>query len=50
MVTGFVINEDVDAVGLFNRLSERNVSHLEHTSDGSCKSPILDQVSSQVIT
>lgn len=29
MVTGYVINEDVDAVGLFNRLSERNIQHLE---------------------
>ena len=25
MVTGYVINEDVDAVGLCNRLSERNI-------------------------
>lgn len=25
MVTGYVINEDVDAVGLCGRLSERNV-------------------------
>jgi len=42
MVTGYVINEDVDAVGLFNRLSERNIQHLEVASDGKCCSPILD--------
>ena len=50
MVTGYVINEDVDAVGLFNRLSERNVSHMEHTRDGTICSPILDQVAGQVIS
>jgi len=50
MVTGYVINEDVDAVGLFNRLSERNITHLEHSADGVCNSPLLDQVSGQVIT
>jgi hypothetical protein len=50
-VTSYVINEDVDAIGLCNRLSERNVSHLKiDASTGSPSSPLLDQVSSQVIT
>lgn len=50
-VTGYVINEDVDAIGLCNRLAERNTPHLEvNPSDSVPNSPLLDQVSSQVIT
>jgi len=42
MVTGYVINEDVDAVGLCNRLSERNIQHLQVDSTGKASSPLLD--------
>lgn len=43
MVTGYVINEDVDAVGLCNRLSERNTQHLHvDPATGACSSPLLD--------
>jgi hypothetical protein len=49
-VTSYVINEDVDAIGLCNRLSERNVPHLKMDESNNPNSPLLDQVSSQVIT
>ena len=49
-VTGYVINEDVDAIGLCNRLAERHVQHLTMDKRGHPCSPLLDQVSSQVIT
>lgn len=43
MVTGYVINEDVDAVGLCTRLVERNVSPLQvDNGNGLACSPLLD--------
>lgn len=49
-VTGYVINEDVDAIGLCNRLAEKLVPHLQIDRQDHPNSPLLDQVSSQVIT
>lgn len=49
LVTGFVLNEDLDLQTLVKRLSERGVEPYQSAPDGSPESPILKEAISSLL-